>query len=169
MGSISTWILSIASVCFISVIADLALPEGKTNSHIKKVISYVIILVVIMPLPKLFSGSFKVDDIFEEIDLGVQDSYIYNTNQSKLDALKESIETELKNNGMVGAVVSVSANIFDVNMEIQAIYVDLYNLVITEELKNINIQTEVVSVVLGVVNIAKDKVIVYEWKQKLIR
>lgn len=162
MSGISAWILSIATVCLISVIADLALLEGKMNAHVKRVISYVIILVVIMPLPQLFKSNLNVDDIFEEIEFNVQDSYIHNVNQSKLDALAKEIEVKLEDIGIVGAEVSISGNIFDYNMEISSIYVDLYNIVISSEIKNIDIKTEVVSVVLGVVEIAKDKVIIYE-------
>ena len=36
--------------------------------HIKRVISYVIILVVVMPLPKIFNSNFDVQDIFNEIE-----------------------------------------------------------------------------------------------------
>ena len=140
MWGISTWVLSIAGICFISVIADLVIPEGKTNSHVKNVISYTIILVVIMPLPKLLNSSLSVDDIFSELEINIQD----------------------EKHEIYGAVVSISANIFETDMQIDAVYVDLYNVVISDKLQNINIKTEVVSVVLNIIDIAKEKVIIYE-------
>ena len=163
MSSLSSWVLSIAGICLISVILDLMMPEGKTNSIIKNVISYAIILVVIFPLPKLMNKNFSADEIFDEIDITIQNDYIYNINQSKLDALKEQIEYELNGNGIWGVEVSVSGNIFDNPMVINSVYVDLYNAVISENGKNINIQTEVLNVVLKIIDISKEKVVFYEW------
>ena len=39
MESISAWILSIAGICMLSVIIDLVVPDGKTNTIIKNVFS----------------------------------------------------------------------------------------------------------------------------------
>ena len=162
MTSLSSWVLSIAGISFVSVVLDLMLPEGKTHVNIKNVISYAIILVVILPLPNLINKNFSVENIFKEIEINIQDDYLYNINQSKLDAIKEQIENELNNRGILGVEVSISANIFDNPMEINAVYVDLYNAVISDNYENINIQTEVLSVVLEIGNIPKDKVVFYE-------
>lgn len=162
MESISAWILSIAGICMLSVIIDLVIPDGKTNTIIKNVFSYAIVLVVILPLPKLFKNNSDLNDLFSPVDFPMQDNYIYNVNQAKLDKWTQEINDDLVNGGIYGAVVSISANIFERNMEINAVYVDLYNVVISNENKNINIKTEVVRVVLNYINIKEDKVIFYE-------
>ena len=162
MESISAWILSIAGICMLSVIIDLVIPDGKTNAIIKNVFSYAIVLVVILPLPKLFKNNTDLNDLFSPVDFPMQDNYIYNVNQAKLDKWTQEINDDLVNGGIYGAVVSISANIFERNMEINAVYVDLYNVVISNENKNINIKTEVVRVVLNYINIKEDKVIFYE-------
>ncbi len=162
MESISAWILSIAGICMLSVIIDLVVPDGKTNTIIKNVFSYAIVLVVILPLPKLFKNNTDLNDLFSPVDFPMQDNYIYNVNQAKLDKWTQDINDDLVNGGIYGAVVSISANIFERNMEINAVYVDLYNVVISNENKNINIKTEVVRVVLNYINIKEDKVIFYE-------
>lgn len=162
MESISAWILSIAGICMLSVIIDLVIPDGKTNTIIKNVFSYAIVLVVILPLPKLFKNNTDLNDLFSPVDFPMQDNYIYNINQAKLDKWTQDINDDLVSDGIYGAVVSISANIFERNMEINAVYVDLYNVVISNENKNINIKTEVVRVVLNYINIKEDKVIFYE-------
>lgn len=162
MESISAWILSIAGICMLSVIIDLVIPDGKTNTIIKNVFSYAIVLVVILPLPKLFKNNTDLNDLFSPVDFPMQDNYIYNVNQAKLDKWTQDINDDLVSDGIYGAVVSISANIFERNMEINAVYVDLYNVVISNENKNINIKTEVVRVVLNYINIKEDKVIFYE-------
>lgn len=164
--SVSVWIISIAGVCLLSVLLDLMMPEGKMGACIKNVFSYAIVLVVIVPLPNIFKGNFNLDNVFKEVDFEIQDTYIYNVNQAKLDKWNEDINNGLNDKGIYGAVVSISANIFDLNMEINAVYVDLYNVVISDKNSNINIKTEVISVVINIVNISKDKVIFYEWKKR---
>lgn len=162
MSSISQWVLSIVGVCFISVVVDLLLLDGKTNNIIKRVVSYAIMLVVIIPIPKLLQGSADFDDLFPETGILIQDGYIYNINQSMLDAIDNDIEELLAGRGYNGAEVSISADVFSKDMQIYAIYVDLYNLVITEELANKDIKTEVTKIVMSVVEIEKEKVIIYE-------
>ncbi|MBQ7884902.1 MAG: hypothetical protein IJ318_02255 [Clostridia bacterium] len=162
MSSISSWVLSIAGVCVLSVVADLILPEGKTNHVIKNVFSYVVILVAISPIPSLINGNWSLDGLFSSVEFEIQDEYIYNLNQAKLDGWVSSIEVGLEEKGIVGAVVSISANIFEQDMQIEAVYVDLYNAVISSNLQNTNIQTEVVGVVLEFINIDKSKVTIYE-------
>lgn len=162
MSAISSWVISIAGICLLSVLMDLIMPDGKMGSCIKSVFSYAIALVVILPLPNLFKNEFSIDDIFSETDFEIQDSYIYNVNQARLDKWTECINDDLTNQGIYGVVVSISANIFEVNMVVDAVYVDLYNVVISDENKNINIKTEVVGVVLKYLEISKDKVVFYE-------
>ena len=149
MSEISSWVISIAGICLLSVLIDLCLPTGKTNSVIKNVCSYVLVLVVLLPLPSLLKSNFSLEDVFNEYEFKIQDEYIYNVNQAKLDTWTFNINEELKQKGIHGAVVTISANIFEIDMNIDAVYVDLYNVVISEYLQNINIKTEVKSVVLN--------------------
>lgn len=162
MASISTWVISITGICVLSVLVDLIMPEGKTAGTIKNVFSYVIVLVAIAPLPKIINGDFSLDGIFSNVEIDIQDEYIYNINQAKLDKWTITIENGLVDAGVYGSVVSISANIFESDMKIDAVYVDLYNAVISENLANKDIKTEVVDVVLNCLDIEKNKVIIYE-------
>ncbi|MBO7527886.1 MAG: hypothetical protein J6T74_08385 [Clostridia bacterium] len=162
MSSISAWALSIVGICLLSVVIDLMLPSGKTNSNIKKVVSYAIILVVLLPIPNILNGNIRAEGIFDNSIIELQDNYIYNLNQSKLDSIKNKIENELNSMGILGVSVSISANIFEDDMEIYAIYVDLYNLVITEDASNINIKKIVKDLILGCISIKEEKIIFYE-------
>ena len=162
MSSISAWALSIVGICLLSVVIDLMLPSGKTNSNIKKVVSYAIILVVLLPIPNILNGNIRAEGIFDNGIIELQDNYIYNLNQSKLDSIKNKIENELNSMGILGVSVSISANIFEDDMEIYAIYVDLYNLVITEDASNINIKKIVKDLILGCIYIKEEKIIFFE-------
>ena len=162
MSSISAWALSIVGICLLSVVIDLMLPSGKTNASIKKVVSYAIILVVLLPIPNILNGNIKAESLFDNSIIELQDNYIYNLNQSKLDSIKNKIENELNSMGLLGVSVSISANIFEDDMEIYAIFVDLYNFVITEDASNINIKKIVKDLILGCISIKEEKIIFYE-------
>ena len=117
MTSISGWGLSIVGVCFISIFVDLCMPSGKMNASIRQVLSYVVIFVVILPLPGLFSSNFSSESVFSEIEITIQDDYIHNLNNYKLIALQDGIQEDLKKNGIAGAEVSISAAVFTSAMQ----------------------------------------------------
>lgn len=162
---LSGWILSIAGICLLSVVVDLILPDGSMNSHIKKVFSYFVVIAVLLPLVNFFKGGVNLEDVFSEVEIAVQDDFIYNVNQAKIDSLTEEVGSKLQKKGLYGVSVSISADIFDVNMQIEAVYVDLYNAVINGNDKNINIKTEVKCVIIDTLNIKEEKIVFYEWKK----
>ena len=160
--NISAWVLSIAGICIVSVVLELLLPEGKTQSYIKTIISYAIIFVIVMPLPKILNFSFVQEDIFTNDNIFVQEDYIYNLNNQKLAALKADIQNEIEKRGVLGVEVSISADIFTNPMEIQMVYIDIYNAVLSGDNKNIDIEKETKEAVIKFIDISKEKVIVYE-------
>ena len=64
MSAISSWLLSIAGVVILSVLSELVLPEGQMNKYTKVIFSFAILLVIIMPLPKLFGKNFDITKFF---------------------------------------------------------------------------------------------------------
>ena len=166
--TISAWILSIAGVVVLSILLDLFLPDGKLNSYIKTMFNFVIILVVITPLPELLNKDFDTSTMFSNSQIVLQEDYIYQLNRDKLTMLETSIENTLDSNGYKNIDVSISANIFVIEMKIETIFVDLTNLVIQQNNENINIKKEVVECITSIVNISKENIVFSEWCQKKI-
>ncbi len=133
MPSISTWILSIAGVICLSVLIELIMPNGQMNKYIKNIFSFVIVLVIIMPIPKLIGKQFDSSSIFNQEEIVLQEDYLYSLNISKLTAIKENIENDIILAGYDGVEVSISADIFVENIVFKTVYVNLSDLVITEE------------------------------------
>lgn len=133
MPSISTWILSIAGVICLSVLIELIMPNGQMNKYIKNIFSFVIVLVIIMPIPKLIGKQIDSSSIFNEEEIVLQEDYLYSLNISKLKAIKENIENDIILAGYDGVEVSISADIFVENIVFKTVYVNLSDLVITEE------------------------------------
>ena len=146
METVSSWVISIAGICTLSVLVDLFLPEGQMCSIIKTVFNFSIILVVISPLPNLLNQNVNSID-FVNNQIVLQEDYIYQVNRDKLTFLEENIENSLKDKGLQNIDISISADIFTTNMVIETIYVDLSNLVIESNSQHINIKNEVVDVI----------------------
>lgn len=157
--NISAWILSIAGVSVLSILIDLFLPNGETNSHIKTVFNYVIIFVIIAPLPSLIKSDFDTSSIFTESEIVLQEDYIYQLNRDKLTMLETSMEKELDDRGLKYVDISISADIFTTVMKIETIYVDFSSLVIVGDEEHIDIENEAVDVITSFVNIEKENIV----------
>ena len=148
----TAWILSIAGVTILSVVVDLILPSGQTAKYIKNIFAFVMILVIISPLPALIKGNFNVNDIFESEEIVLQEDYIYQVNRDKLTALEKEITSSLEEKGIKNVVVTINADIFQIEMKILEVNVDLSDLVIDGNSGHIDIEkaiTEVVNRLVG--------------------
>ncbi len=143
----TAWILSIAGVTILSVVVDLILPSGQTAKYIKNIFAFVMILVIISPLPALIKGNFNVNDIFESEEIVLQEDYIYQVNKDKLTALEEEITSSLEEKGIKNVVVTINADIFQIEMKILEVNVDLSDLVIDENSGHIDIEKAITEVV----------------------
>lgn len=143
----TAWILSIAGVTVLSVLVDLILPSGQTAKYIKNVFAFIMILVIISPLPSLLKGNFKINEIFESEEIVLQENFIYQINKDKLDQLEKNIESEIEEAGMQNVDVSISADVFSYQMKIKEIYVDLSDLVIDENVGHIDIRKAITKII----------------------
>ncbi len=132
LTTLSGWILSIAGVICISVIVELVMPDGQMNSYIKKILSFIIVLVIILPLPKLLKTEIDLNNIFDYSEnIEVDKDYLYKLNLNKINIAKDDIETKIKSHGYNNVFVYVNADIFQNNMRFKSITVDLSGLVIS--------------------------------------
>ncbi len=132
LSTLSGWILSIAGVICISVIVELVMPDGQMNSYIKKILSFIIVLVIILPLPKLLKTEIDLNNIFDYSEnIEVDEDYLYQLNLNKINIAKDDIETKIKSHGYNNVFVYVNADIFQNNMRFKSITVDLSGLVIS--------------------------------------
>ena len=96
LSDISSWIMSIAGIICISVIIELVLPDGQMNKYIKGIFSFIVILVIIMPIPKLIGSNLDFSNIFDyDSNINVDEDYLYQLNLDKLNLVKEDIENEI--------------------------------------------------------------------------
>lgn len=159
MSTLSSWVLSIAGICVLSVLIDLFLPSGQMSSHIKSIFNFVIVFVIIAPLPKVIKN-YNVDysSFISTSDIEIQQDFIYQINHDKLEALKNEIENKLDEKGLKNIEISISADIFTEKMVLDSVYVDISNLVIENSDQHIDIKKEVENVILSVLDIEREEI-----------
>lgn len=160
-SSISAWILSIAGVISLSVVVELLLPEGSLNRYIRAIFSFIVVLVIIAPLPSMVGKQFSYSDIEIEENFSLQEDYIYQLNVYKTEALQESISREIKNRGYDGVVVSVSSEKNHAEYKIKDIFVELDNLVILDKAQHkdiLDIEEEIFEIILSYAKVDRAEV-----------
>jgi stage III sporulation protein AF len=138
-STLSTWILSIAGIICVSVIIELVMPSGQMNRYIKGIFSFVIILVIIMPIPKLLKSKVDMSEILDYGQIEVDENYLYQVNLDKLSLLKESLEEKADELGYQNVIISISADIFSSAFVIKSVHVDLSQIGISENAPHKNI------------------------------
>lgn len=100
--------------------------------------------------------------IFKEKSIVVQDEFIASVNRQLLDKMEENIQKTLKANGINNVQVGFSADIFQNELKIEQISVDLSQIVIDEKISHINIKTSIRDIILRFVSIEEKKIVFYE-------
>lgn len=164
MSSISAWVLSIAGIICLSVLVELIMPDGNMSKYIKMIFSFVIIFVIISPVPKLLNKELEINSIFQYEDFELQKDYLYQINIYKLEEIQNCIEDDILKCGYEEVNVSISADVFQEKLEFNAVYVDLSDLVISQNAMHkdiVDIQKDIKTIVLEYTNI-KEEVIYFE-------
>lgn len=159
MSSVSGWIMSVVGICVLGVLVDLVLPIGQTKKYIKGVFAFIVVFVIISPLPAILSKEFSIDDIFEEDAIVIQEDFIYQINRDRLNTIENMIILDLKEQGVTNIEIIVSANVFTNKMEIDAVFVDLSRVVLNEELEHIDINELVANSILKYVSVEKSNIV----------
>ena len=163
LSDISSWIMSIAGIICISVIVELILPEGQMNRYIKAIFSFIVILVIILPIPKLLNSNIDFSNIFGyDNNLNVDEDYLYQLNLDKVNSYKEDIEKEIESHGYKNVSIYINCDIFENKMEFKSITVDLTSLVITEnaEHKDITkIKQDITKIILSFIQLDEEEIL----------
>ena len=159
---LSNWILSIAGIICVSVIVELILPDGQMNRYIKGIFSFIIILVVIMPIPKLLNRDFNFSNIFDNSGYEINSDYLYQFNLDKMNSVKNEIEKQIEKRGYLNVVVSINCDIFDNSMQYKSIFVDLSDLVISGQAEHNNIskiKKDISSIIMAIIDIDEEAIL----------
>lgn len=161
------YLLSIIGVVILGVLVDLILPSGQMSKYIKSVFGVFTILVIISPVPKLINQNYDFSQLFYSQSASTIDKdFLEVTNKKIVEQMEISIEKECENSGYLGVECEIESNLVDNKLVIQKVYINLENLVISQNQVHINKYTEIVQAVMNVVNIEKEQIIFNEWRKK---
>mgnify|MGYP005805768403 FL=1 len=59
-STLSAWILSIAGVVLLSVLVELILPSGSMSKYIKGIFVFIIMFVILSPVPTLLNQNIDI-------------------------------------------------------------------------------------------------------------
>jgi hypothetical protein len=148
------WLLGIVGIVFCGIMIDVLSPNGKLTKLIKGVFGIIATFVIISPI-------FNID--INRLSYGaIEDTaLIEDINNSKVKASEDMVELALKNKGFDGVDVEISINTDIVGLCIENVYIDCSELVLTDELMNINKYEVIVDEVASILNIDKERIVIY--------
>lgn len=161
ISSVSAWVLSIACIICVSVLVELVLPSGQMNKYIKGIFSFVVLFVIISPVPKLLNMNLDGDGFLDYGNVQVDEDYIAQINMYKLTALTESTESAIAQRGYENSIVSLEADIFSTSFKVKSANIDLSGLVITSNAQHkdiVGIREEITVLVKTLLNLSEEEV-----------
>lgn len=166
----SGYLLSIIGVVVLGTLVDLVLPSGQMNKYVKSMFGIFTILVIISPVPKLINQNYDFSKLFyNEVSTTIDQDFLTVTNKKIVEQLEISVEKSCENSGYKQVKCEIESILEDNKMVIKKVYLNLQNLVISQNQPHINKYTEIVQAVRQVVNVEKEQIIFNEWRQKTKR
>ena len=137
MSGISQYLLSIVGVVVLSMLLDLILNDGKLSKYVKSVMGLVLVFVIVYPLPKLVKNKIDFKSFIDD-SMSFHEEYQSTVHKQQKDALARSLEKELEKNGFFGVQIEIWCDELTDISKISYIFVDLTNLVLSENNQHIN-------------------------------
>lgn len=137
MSDISIYILSVVGVVVLSVVLDMILINGSMAKYIKSIMGFILIFVIASPIPKILKN--KIDlSFFSQTSFEINEDYYEVIKNQQQKILVESLEKELSQNGFKNVHIQIWADFENNTLKINYIFVDLSDLVISNNNEHIN-------------------------------
>ena len=163
MSEVSGWILAIVGIVVLSILVDLILPSTNTSKFIKNIFGYIIIIVILSPVFSFFSQkNFSINDIFSGKNVEIQQDFVASVNRQFLSGVEKSIEQSCSDEGIKFVEVGIESDIFENNLKIRKINVNLKGVVIDKNSSHTNIKTAITAIILQNIKVEKEIIVFYE-------
>lgn len=152
----SAWLISIVGIIFLGVMIDILYPNGRTNAFCKSIFGVFSVFVLINPILK-----FDVNKIKNIGNQFVNEELLMNLNSSQEESFRLKVEGLLKSNNIEGVDVEIRGKSENNGFEIENIYIDLSELVLTKNVTNINKYEVITNIILESIDIDPGRIVVY--------
>lgn len=156
-----TYLISVAATCLLLVLLETMLSEGKTKKYVQGILRLVIVIVILSPIVGIVNKDFNFEKFFTE-----NGAKIETTNQNIMDDyIVEKTEKAIENklNGCESTVCTVKIN--EKNGVISSVVVTIKENGINTTDENIFTNEKIIEAVTDVIEIDKDRIIVYGTKK----
>ncbi len=156
-----TYLISVAATCLLLVLLETMLSEGKTKKYVQGILRLVIVIVILSPIVGIVNKDFNFEKLFSE-----NGAQIETTNQNIMDDyIVEKTEKAIENklNGRESNVCTVKIN--EKNGVISSVVVTVKENGINTTDENIFTNEKIIEAVTDVIEIDKDRIIVYGTKK----
>lgn len=155
MSIVSDWVLTIVGLIVLTVIVELIMPEGSISKYIKGILVVFVIFVMVQPLTNI-----NVESIFNDVknEMSLDYEFISDVKSKKTEEYKKIIIAKLEDKGFYNVDLIVQLDSGE-EYKIKSIIVDLYNLVLKTDIKNIDINSNVKAIIKDVVKIDEEDII----------
>lgn len=155
-----SWLYNLIGVVFLGIIFEIILPNNKINKFIKCIFSIFIVFSLISPLVKISSkiNKIKIDNVSSEIN----EELFQTISDLRKNTYETLITKSLENDEIFNVKIDIEFDVEKSNMQINKITIDLANLVLTENSKNINKYEVITKHVKKYLDISEDKIIFNE-------
>lgn len=148
------WLFSIVGVVFLAVLIDFVYPNGKTNTFCKSMFGLFAVIILVSPITKI--------DLSDELSSNfVSTSISSNLKKSKDEYYALKIIKQLNESDIDGIDVEIESIMEDNVYELENIYIDTTNLVLSENLTHTNKYEVIIQEVLKIVEIDKERIVIY--------
>lgn len=154
-----SYIISIIGVVFLGVMIDVIAPEGKMNNFIKSIFAVFLLFVMVCPIVDFFTNN-RLSGFFNT-KLNVDEEYLEQTSELRIDNYELLIISELEKKGIYGVKVEIEGKIVGENKNIKKVMVDTSNLVLTNADEHINKYKVITELIYDILKV-KSEVIIYE-------
>ena len=165
MNNFSSWILSIVGIIIVGLLVEILLPKGSVRKLIKSIIAICSMFIIVKPL-----NNFNIKNInFSEVissNIVINDNFVEERNKEKTKKIEESIEENLSLSGYNNIKISILYEYIEKKYNINTIYVDLRDLVLSDKNLNINKYTNIVAIIKKITAIKEESIVFYEWRKK---
>ena len=133
-----SYLISVLCIVIISVLIEIILPSGQTAKYIKGIFSIFVVYVLINPIVVFLNKDFDISKYVNESAINVDETLLKKMYENQIETRQTDLENQLAEDGYTGVKIKLKYKIVDSEIIIEKAYVDLKNLVITENESNIN-------------------------------
>ncbi|MBR2970571.1 MAG: hypothetical protein IKC48_02100 [Clostridia bacterium] len=158
---IVSWVMSILAVVILSIVADLLLSGKRMGKFVRGVFASLTILIIVAPLPDIFSGKSGLGDAFYVENEQTNEVFLEYANSLRVSTLCKATEDKLDAEGYKGTEVDIACE-WGSEIKITTVTVNLHNLVMDEKVVHINKYSAVTGIVSEYLGVDKGVVVIYD-------